>query len=59
MSLNGPITVMDAEGRILRIIPMAVAIAEREQSDAKRKQREAIVATVAKAQMRGRREQKR
>jgi len=49
MSLNGPITIMDAEGRVLRIIPVAVAIAEREQNDAQRKQREAIAATIAKA----------
>jgi len=50
--MNGPITVTDAEGRILRIIPVCVAIAERDTHDAKQQQRQAIAATVAQARMR-------
>ncbi len=46
---DSDITVTDGAGRVLRIIPAAVAIAERDKHDQKRKQRQVIAATVAKA----------
>ena len=51
-SMNGPITVTDAHGNVLRVIPVSVAIAERDKHDAQKKQRQAIAANVANARMR-------